>query len=358
LLSAQNLAVDAVRRPEALASLDLAGWDRLLRQARNANLLGRICVLLEGRDLLRIVPAPARHHLESARTVARRHASAVRWEVRCIQQALSDVGIPIILLKGAAYLMAELPPAAGRLFSDIDILVPKDRLGAVEANLMLHGWSAKHHGPYDQRYYRTWMHELPPMRHATRLSVIDVHHAILPETARLRPDPELLRASARPLEGGNLMVLAPADMVLHGSVHLFHDGEFNSALRDLVDLDLLLRDFAASSGFWEELLERATLLQLTRPLFYALRYTRRILGTPVPEQTLRDANVGRPPPGLLQLMDTLLMRGLRSRHAMCDDWLTRPSLCLLYVRAHWMRMPPFLLARHLLHKALANEDEK
>jgi hypothetical protein len=161
----------------------------------------------------------------------------VRWEVKCIQRALADVGVPVILLKGAAYVMAGLPPAPGRFFSDIDILVPKATLPAVEAALMLHGWATTHHNAYDQRYYRTWMHELPPMRHATRLSVIDVHHAILPETARLRPDPEKLRDAARPLDPNeSVMVLAPTDMVLHSALHLFHDGEFDSGLRDLVDL--------------------------------------------------------------------------------------------------------------------------
>ena len=356
-MSVQNLLVDALRRPEVLVPLDLSCWDRLIRQARSANLLGRICVLLDERGLISAVPAPARHHLESARTVAERHANAVRWEVSCIQQALSDVGVPIILLKGAAYVMAGLPPAAGRLFSDIDILVPKDQLPAVEAALMLHGWGARHHSPYDQRYYRTWMHELPPMRHVTRLSVIDVHHAILPETARLRPDPAMLREAACPLGDQNLMVLAPADMVLHSAVHLFHDGEFDNALRDLVDLDLLLRHFAATPSFWSELVRRAASLELSRPLFYALRYASRILGTPVPAQTLTDADIGRPPRGVLRLMDSLLMRGLRPRHAMCDDWLTGPALGLLYVRAHWLRMPPLLLARHLLHKAFARADE-
>jgi hypothetical protein len=94
-----------------------------------------------------------------------------------------------------------------------------------------------------------------------------------------------------------------------------------------------------------------------RPLFYALRYTSKILATPIPAQTIADANIGRPPPGLLQLMDALFLRGLRPRHAMCNDWLTIPALGLLYVRAHWLRMPPLLLARHLLHKALVRDDE-
>jgi putative nucleotidyltransferase-like protein len=201
------------------------------------------------------------------------------------------------------------------------------------------------------------MHELPPMRHVTRLSVIDVHHAILPETARLRPNPTMLREAALPLGDENLKVLAPADMVLHSAVHLFHDGEFDNGLRDLVDLDLLLRHFATAPDFWSQLVSRAVSLELSRPLFYALRYTRGLLGTEVPGQTLMRAEVGRPSRGVLQLMDTLSMRGLRPRHVLCDDWLSAPTLGLLYVRAHWLRMPPLLLARHLLQKAFAKQDE-
>ena len=34
------------------------------------------------------------------------------------------------------------------------------------------GWATTHHSPYDQRYYRTWMHELPPLRHAVRGSIL------------------------------------------------------------------------------------------------------------------------------------------------------------------------------------------
>ena len=65
------------------------------------------------------------------------------------------------------------------------------------------------------------MHELPPMRHMVRQTVIDVHHAILPETARLKPDSAKLRAAALPLGGRKgLLVFSPADMVLHSATHL------------------------------------------------------------------------------------------------------------------------------------------
>src|SRR5690606_30867577 len=148
----------------------------------------------------------------------------------------------------------------------------------VEAALMLHGWTSTHHDAYDQRYYRTWMHELPPMQHIHRMTVIDVHHAILPETATCRPDPAKLMAAARPIEASNgLMTLAPVDMVLHSACHLFHESETDHGLRDLVDIDALLRHFGTMPDFWRHLPERARELELQRPLRYALRYARRIL---------------------------------------------------------------------------------
>jgi hypothetical protein len=247
--------------------------------------------------------------------------------------------------------VANLPSARGRLFSDIDIMVPKDSLNAVEAALMMHGWASTHHDAYDQRYYRTWMHELPPMQHIKRMTVIDVHHAILPETAPLRPDPQKLREAARAVDGNdNVRVLAPVDMVLHSAVHLFHDGEENG-LRDLVDIDRLLRHFSNLPSFWSTLVVRAEELDLTRPLFYALRYATHMLHTPVPPTVLEAAKIGRPNGLKLAVMDQLYLRALLPSHPSCSDWLTGAARHMLYLRANWLRMPPSLLARHLFHKA-------
>jgi len=346
------LVLQAFRQPDTLISLSLADWDLLLRQARHANLLARLYVLLDERGLIEAVPPQPREHLEWSHATAERHMQAVRWEVSLIRKALAKVGVPIVLLKGAAYAMANLPSARGRLFSDIDIMVPKDSLNAVEAALMLHGWAATHHDAYDQRYYRTWMHELPPMRHVKRSTVIDVHHAILPETASIHPDPEKLRVAACSLDGyDDLKVFAPTDMVLHSVAHLFHDGELENGLRDLVDIDSLLRHFGSLPSFWPELVERAQELELTRPLFYALRYAAHTLRTPIPSDTMEAAGVGRPSRPTLALMDSLFSRALMPVHPSCSDALTGGARWMLYVRANWLRMPPLLLARHLLHKA-------
>jgi hypothetical protein len=236
--------------------------------------------------------------------------------------------------------MAKLPPARGRIFHDVDIMVPKRTLDAVERALRWHGWFTTRLDEYDQRYYRQWTHELPPLRHIKRQTVLDVHHTIVPETARLRPDAKKLLAAALPLNGDtNLRIFAPADMALHSATHLFNEGEFENGLRDLVDLDDLLRHFGRAQSFWPELVERAQELDLIRPLYYALRYAQRILGTPVPEEILEKACVGRPRGFTLPLMDAAFTRALAPDHPSCDTALTKPARFFLYVRSHYLRMP-------------------
>ncbi|NHZ91381.1 hypothetical protein F2P45_20530 [Massilia sp. CCM 8733] len=355
MTEAGPLLLQLLRDPGRAASLGLADWDLLLRQAAAARVEASLHGLLDEHGLAGTIPAAARRHLDWAGVHAERHARAVRFEVARIGAALAASGVPLLLLKGGAYAMAQLPAGRGRLFSDIDILVPKERLAEVEAALMLHGWATVAQDAYDQRYYRTWMHELPPMKHARRASVIDVHHAILPETARLRPDPARLRAAAVTLPGPAgqppLQVLGPADMVLHSAVHLFYDGEFDHGLRDLLDLHRLLTRFGAAPGFWELLAARAAELELGRPLFYALRYCARLLHTAVPDSAQAAVRAAGPGAPLLALMDALFLRALLPHHRSCADRFSAGARFLLYIRGNWLRMPPMLLTRHLFHKA-------
>ena len=344
----------------ALPDLPLDAWDLMIRQARRAGLLARLAWKIEQQGLSDGVPACVRPHLEAERTLAAKHARDVRWEVRCIQAALAPLDIPVILLKGAAYLIAGLPAANGRVFGDVDILVPKPRLADVESALYEAGWRLIDKDSYDLDYYRRWMHQLPPLQHEGRRTVIDVHHTILPETARVELPAEALVDAALPVAAGQerLRVLAPPDMVLHSATHLFREGEFPRGLRDLHDLDALLRHFpAADPDFWPSLLRRGRALDLGRPLFYALRHAVRLFATPVPAEILDGAARFAPPPPVLRLMDALLAQALRPPHASCRDPATPAALWLLYVRAHHLRMPPHLLLPHLARKALRRPED-
>jgi hypothetical protein len=344
--------VRALREPGSMRGLAPAEWDLVLRQARGTGTLGRLCATAQAANLLGSLPTRVRERLETAHAEVAQHHRLIRWEVTRIRRALAPTAVPLVLLKGAAYLLADLPAAHGRDFSDVDLLVPTDQLFAVEKTLLQHGWESTKLSAYDQRFYRDWSHELPPMVHKDRHVIVDVHHNILPPTGRLRPDPKLLLEAACPLAGSSLSVLAPADMVLHSSCHLLQSGELDKSLRDLIDLDVLMRHFGSETSFWEGLVARAGALGVERLLYYGLRFADRLLGTPVPVEAIRAIERAAPPRPVRLAMDVLVTEAIVPGHAI------RPRRMLfarglLSVRHHWLRMPPLLLVRHVLHKALA-----
>lgn len=346
----------ALREPAAMADFDAATWDRVVRHARAAGLLGRLGALAE--PFRERLPVPIWRHMEAALGIARQQRRAVLRELRHLSDALARTEGPVLLVKGAAYVAADLPPAAGRLFSDVDILVPRAQLGATEAALMLGGWAVARQDDYDRKYYREWMHELPPMRHLRRDTWLDVHHNILPETARRKTQPSLILAAATALKDfPRLAVPCAEDQVLHSATHLFHEGEWQHGLRDLADLDALLRHHGAAPDFWPRLLQRARVLNLGRPLYYALRFCRRLLRTPVPEEVLRDCPERPSAPGRL-VTDLLFLPAFATAHRECAGALAPLAVFLLYVRSHWLKMPLHLLLPHLLRKALKSEEAK
>lgn len=353
-----DILINALARPGSLADLTVDEWGILLRQARRAKVLARVALDAREHGLYGQLPEKVRDHFAAASANAASHERSIYWEINRIERALADLEIPILLLKGAAYALARLPPARGRLVSDVDIMVPKEALDLVEAALQRHGWEEVMPEPYDQRYFRSWMHELPPLCHRERGTFVDVHHTILPKTSRLRPDPQKLWESARALGRPRVYTLAPADMVLHSAAHLFHDGEINLGIRDLADINDLLKHFGGEKGFWQGLVPRALELDLVRPLFYALRYAARLLGTPVPRDVLGAARAGAPPGPIRALMDRLVPRALIPSHPDQSDRSAKNAILLLYMRSHWLKMPPLLLAAHLTRKALIRKTRK
>lgn len=351
--------LEALQDPRILAALPPAAANRILRAAHRTRLLPRLAQALpDPEDRSHLHPA-IQDRLTGADALGAQHSRALRWEIGQVVRALRNVDTPIVVLKGGAYLVADLPPSRGRLASDLDILVPRVRLDEVEAALVAAGWITDKDDPYDQRYYREWMHELPPMRHAERRSVLDVHHTIAPPTSRIRPDAEALIDGSRPVAGAGVAVPGPEDMVLHSATHLFHDGDLDHGLRDLLDLDDLLHHFGGSdAGFWDRLAARASHHGLQRPLYYTVRYIERILGTPMPEHARRAARPGRPDPVRLSLMDSLVATVMDAEAPEDHSRSLGAAKTALYIRSHWLRMPPWLLARHLTRKALHRDPDK
>jgi hypothetical protein len=337
------------------ASAGVTDWTSLIALARAETLIGSLAWRLDGLEL----PAPVEALLAAARSDGEAVRAQALWEAEMARRALAPLGIPVLLLKGTAYAAAGLDSGRGRSIGDLDILVPKEALADVERALLAAGWEWVKEDPYDNQYYRRWMHELPPLIHRERDRMIDVHHSILPLTARPKPDMAAMIEARVPLANG-LFVLSPPDMIVHAAAHLFADGELAGGLRNLWDIDRLLREFGErDAGFWPALRERAERHGLVAPVARAVRLAHHLYATPVNwcrTSISRSRNLKASSPGetgvghQLTAADALYLRRLLAR----DGWgrQRRPLTRLgFYVRSHWLRMPPLMLARHLWVKA-------
>lgn len=351
--AASARVIGLIADPNDIDQLNLDDWSKIISIARGANLLGLLCERL--RQTGASIPSQVQRHLDGAALLSQRQRESVRWEAHQLAAALKPLNnTPVLVLKGAAYVLGNLPNRTGRLFGDIDILAPKAMLSDVEMTLMTHGWVSYKQSEYDQRYYRKWMHELPPMVHIRRGTVLDVHHALLPITCRQKPDSQKIIDASSEIPGlSPLRLPCPQDLLLHSITHLFHEGELHNGLRDLFDIDGLVRHFADTiPDFWSTLLARAEELQLTKQLILGAHFSHKLLGTPIPVAALdelreRDGNR----PVVSWILDALYSDALLPMHPECDSSITAFARLIIYVRAHWLRMPPHLLGMHLSRKA-------
>lgn len=326
------LLVNALRDPANTAALDAGGWTALLAMARAEQLLGTLARRLSGLP----VPDPVVGILEEARVNAEYQRRAALWEADSARRALADYSGKVLLMKGTAYAAAGLMASEGRHIGDLDIMVARRDLPAVEGALLSAGWEWVKDDAYDDTYYRDHMHELPPLIHKERDRMIDVHHTILPLTARPRPDAAAMLADAVELENG-LYVLAPEDRVIHSAAHLFADGELDGGLRNLWDIHCLLTEFA-DDAFWSALESRALHHQLWPAVRRAAGLAHFLYGTQVPGAWQSPT-----------ISDRFYIRRLTAR----DVWGRGTRKCTrlaFYIRSHWLRMPPLMLAQHLWTK--------
>jgi hypothetical protein len=333
-MSAMQTLVDLFAGRRDAATLGPREWDGVIGVARSEAMLATLSHRLEGADL----PPPVAALFADQRVAAQVAQRQALWEAEMARRALAPEAIEFLLLKGTAYAAAGLSCSAGRQIGDLDILVLAPDIRRAENELLTAGWEWVKSDPYDDHYYREHMHELPPLIHKARDRMIDVHHTILPKTHRITPDALALVGDAVMTECG-FAILNPEDMACHCAAHMLADGDLQGGLRNLWDFHCLTRDFAATdAGFWGRLDVRADMHGLRVPVHRAARLARDVYGAKLPSAWDRqDAG------------DIWYRRRLLAR----DDWGRQTKFVLqqaFYIRSHWLRMPPSMLAKHLWTK--------
>ncbi|MCJ9430381.1 nucleotidyltransferase family protein [Kordiimonas marina] len=327
-----QIAVGLAPLPTGERLVRFIGW------GRRAHILGQLATVWEERADGKLAEI-----LANARIWAGHDRRMLSYEMNRITRALMGTDIYPVLLKGGAYVAKALTAGEGRRVSDIDILVKEDELDRVEASLKDAGWVADEgtSGDYDQQYYRAWMHELPPLRHKSRRTVVDVHHRLTPRTARLKVDHEAMFAAARPTADSALKVFNPTDRFIHAAIHICADGAFETPERSLIELFYLFADLSEAEA--EGLRARAAEVGALWPVDHALWAISWFFANKRARSLCREGMFAKAFAAPVRwAIRAKVAGGLRAKAAML----------LLYPRSHLLRMPIGMLTVHLFRKAV------
>ncbi|RMF67958.1 MAG: hypothetical protein D6740_11225 [Alphaproteobacteria bacterium] len=329
--------------PRRFLALPPAEQGLLIQRARRQAMAGRLAAGLREAGVWGELDAVARAALAGIERRQRYRAGLIRRELDILaRDFLPLMDVPVVALKGAAYLIRGLKAARGRVAADVDLLVPEAAVDRASALLAELGYEVARDkdNPYDRRYYRLYMHEIAPRRHPVRDVELDLHFRLLPRTHRHAFAMEPIWERVQLLTGTPYYGLADVDLFIHAAIHFLIDGEGREATRRLVELHDLLALWPDRETARAAIMPRARELKLAAVIEAAFALVEELAGA-VHDGSRR--RVSAP----LRLARHALRRVQEEeeggRPAPAARWL-------LWLRGHLLRMPFPLLLRHLATK--------
>jgi hypothetical protein len=347
LFSNQQLAQILVE-PDKAIKLSLDNWAKLILILRESKLLASLYHSSMAQGCFADYPNYAQKHLYASSIHAQRQRAQVLFESEKLSHLLKTISVEPIFLKGANYILRDSNNSHGRIVSDIDILVKKDELYRVEEKLKSELWQSEKLSDYDDKYYRKWAHEIPPLFHLLRHTVLDVHHNLYLPISGRSPKVELFLTNKTVCENG-CYVLGPAESVLHSIIHLFMNEDFTNAFRDLFDLHLLINEYE-NKEFWQQLLSLAHDTKFEKELYYCLALLIKIYS--VEKQPIFEALESKYDSKANSFfIQHILFNAITPKHTLLDGFCTKLARALVFFKGHWLKMPFHILITHLAIKS-------
>ncbi|MDB4540222.1 nucleotidyltransferase family protein [bacterium] len=293
--------IAALRGNVDLTTLTLRDWDTLLLLASHLELGSQLATSILRTANLQSLPPEVSRTLDHALQAVTFNHKLHTFELKFLKRIAKASNTQPILLKGAAYLACKHAWAAGRKTNDVDLLLASKSLDGFEVALKSEGYEADDElSPSDRRYYRKWLHELPPYKHSYRKLEVDVHFRLLPVSdPRSFPVEDWIERSRSLNDPSPFRVLDPVDQVLHAIINLGHTGEFRRATRDTWDISCLTNPLSQEFNEqtsnervvdfdWQELHQRTNQLRLQKTVSHILLLGEELVGLSMPENFIED----------------------------------------------------------------------
>ena len=254
---------------QGLATLGAKAWNVLAEQCRQEDrdgLLYRRCIATET-----LIPDAVLAGLRESYRFTAVHNFVVLQELSGLLEAMSEKGLEVLLLPGAA-LLPYYPDPGCRPMDDIDILVRPGEFGAVKAFLHTRGFlnPARYEDLFVRGDLTLDLHE--DLLNCSRISARQ-YAGWMDIAAVLRDSKPVV------IEGVALSAMCREDMALYTSVHALRQGY--SRFTWFLDMHFLLRENIC----WDSMLAKAQHYNLQRPMMYSMDFLSQWLHIELPSAT-------------------------------------------------------------------------
>lgn len=334
--------------PKVGLQFDLVTWQSIILVLREEKLLATLYHLALDSGVYKQFPEFVQRHLYSAYIYANRQSKQIFYEALLLQELLEKNAINPVFLKGANYALRKSNNSHGRICSDIDVLVKVEDINNCESLLLAQNWKSEKLTKYDEKYYRQWAHEIPPLMHPFRGTVLDIHHNLYLPISGRSPNIELF-LDELDLTEDSFAVLKIPQTVMHSIIHLFMNEDFSSGLRDLFDIYRLVTEYG-DEDFWNDLISLAQKSNFLLELQYCLVALTTIFSFEVPQcvsNRLQDKSLSK----VQQFWAKhIFVNAIIPHHPLVALKRQSCASSLAYFRGHWVKMPMTVLFKHFVVK--------
>ena len=302
-----SAAVEKIRE----AGSEILDWDQTREQAVGLGLAPLLFSNLSDTRLRDICPEPFYSKLARASCLSAYVALHRGQELVRILDLLGAAGIEPVLLKGAALACTVYDNPTLRTMNDLDLLVREAEIPAAVAALETISYRQFYRpalaNPNDRARFYGRHHHTTPLISPRGKVVVELHRHIVMMNSEVAYDVERIRSRTRlvNLEGRQVRVPSPADLVLHTCLHLSYADRFVGKLRDLIDLHETV-SLHGDEIDWGAILAEIPSDAAARCLYSCLDLARRLYGTPVPADFLYEMRRA----SRLGFIGSRLLRGL------------------------------------------------
>jgi hypothetical protein len=275
-------------RAVAAETFGEADWQRIVELAQKQSVAPMLYARLQERS---ITPTPAAaQQLRDIYLASIIRNTRLLHEVGNIFRALQAADIPVIPLKGACLAEAVYGNLALRQIGDVDLLVKPADLTKAWAVLRTLGYAAAH--PFEIESVRQESQHMPQLTKRSGVT-LEMHWTIVNPRYNVHFDNNDLdqlwsRASPVKIDGVQVLMLSPMDLLLHLCLHASVQHRFDGiGLRGFWDMALVIRRYGHEID-WEQFARRVNQWGIANGVHLALQLTEEWTGVVIPAPVMRS----------------------------------------------------------------------